>query len=740
MSIVAIGVCSAIFFSSQSYASDNECKDAKVIFARGSGGQVGQTDEFVKFRDGLKERLSLGDNAFYELGDGGRGGYQYPAVGIGDWSNGNLIGAAFSSGMANDYGHSVEEGVNELKAYLGNLHLDCPATKIVLGGYSQGAQVMGQSLDQLSPEIRSKVTFVALFGDPKLYLPEGGVQLAAPFDPPPACKNGRVASPWRRNIENCWIYHGALGARKPYLPQDMIQKVGAWCVTGDPICGSFENIHIPSYHDQYREADGPIDQATYEIAVRLDAEGMAANLLPDMGDSTAIPPDVIFVIDSEAATFRENHFKAVEQPLMVAIAEKVMSMGGGVGMNMYGRTCGNHLMGHISQPIEMFTEFYGYLGILPDYCTDELAWGGPTLDSTLYFTKSWFDWSQRNTQKLFVIISDSPYSELATLASYRQISQMADNFYIYPLVPQEARASYANLNIDGGQTVILDDYDIDKLINGHTLHPQVKPLFDSPDYKALPGQTITFGAEKSIMYDDEIVEYQWDFGDGDSSVSADPVVEHVYSTTFEGPVRLTVLTKSGLQKSATATVVVQEESFFLPPLDAPENLRVHSVSGGAHLTWAQNQQADRWLITINGIPLGYADKSTVLITDLERRHNNTFAVYGVTADGDTGDKAEVILRATTTGSSNLGIDIWSDIPDGSASEDTAVDVSNPYLSPVPQTTQKTALDVLGSMQFPRDTKVAVAGDNRSSVVWLWIALIVSGLIVGCVCILWRVKL
>lgn len=646
--------------------------------------------------------------------------------------------------MANDYGNSVKEGVNELKAYLTDLYTSCPVTKVVLGGYSQGAQVMGQSLEQLTPEVRNNITFVALFGDPKLYLPEGGVQLSTPFDPPPACKDSRIASSWRRNIENCWIYSGTLGARKPYLPQDMVQKVGAWCVTGDPICGALENIHIPSYHDQYRITDGPIDQAAYEIAVRLDVEGMAANLLPDIDDSAAIPPDVIFLIDAETATIRQNHFRTVEQPLMVAIAEKVISMGGSVGMNMYGRTCGNHLSGHIGQPIEVFTEFYDYLDISPDCSLNESTWSGSTLDGTLNFTKSWFEWPPRNTQKLFVILSDSPYSKPITLASYRNVSQITGNFYIYPLVPEGARSSYANLNIDGGQTVILDDYDVNKLINGHTLHPQVKPIFDSPDYKALPGQAITFSAEKSIVYDDEIVEYQWDFGDGVTFVSTEPIAEHTYSTVFEGVARLTVLTKSGLRKSTTANVTVQEESAFKPVLDAPKNLRVHATAhDSARLTWAQNKQADRWLVTLDGIPLGYTDKSTVRITDVERQRSNTFAVYGVTTDGEVGEKAEAVLDAAQVrgGMGSVGTQNNSAAnTKGSAAVAGLLTVgttSSVQTLSLPGIVQNSPANILDTTTLPTEHRHGAATNKNSN--FLWIIFIVGVLTLSGVAIRYGIK-
>jgi cutinase len=44
---------------------------------------------------------------------------------------------------------------------------NCPKTKIVLGGYSQGAAVMDLTSHQLSPQVANHVAAVALFGNPE---------------------------------------------------------------------------------------------------------------------------------------------------------------------------------------------------------------------------------------------------------------------------------------------------------------------------------------------------------------------------------------------------------------------------------------------------------------------------------------------------------------------------------------------------------------------------------------------
>ncbi|MEV7739122.1 cutinase family protein [Streptomyces sp. NPDC088921] len=67
------------------------------------------------------------------------------------------------------YGTSVADGVAMTKAVL-EAHAKCSGEKIVLAGYSQGAEVVRRALASVSPEVRARVSGIALFGDPILDL------------------------------------------------------------------------------------------------------------------------------------------------------------------------------------------------------------------------------------------------------------------------------------------------------------------------------------------------------------------------------------------------------------------------------------------------------------------------------------------------------------------------------------------------------------------------------------------
>ena len=66
-----------------------------------------------------------------------------------------------------DYVNSARAGAADAVAHVQGTAGNCPKTKIVLGGYSQGAAVMDLTSHQLSPQVANHVAAVALFGNPE---------------------------------------------------------------------------------------------------------------------------------------------------------------------------------------------------------------------------------------------------------------------------------------------------------------------------------------------------------------------------------------------------------------------------------------------------------------------------------------------------------------------------------------------------------------------------------------------
>ncbi|HEU0192437.1 MAG TPA: cutinase family protein [Mycobacterium sp.] len=127
-------------------ASADGCPDAEVVFARGTSeppgiGRVG--DAFV---GSLRSRTSMNVGTY---------AVNYPA-------SYNFATAA--------------EGANDASGHIQYMIDNCPGTRLVLGGYSQGAAVIdiltaapigGFGFNQpLSPEAADHIAAVALFGNP----------------------------------------------------------------------------------------------------------------------------------------------------------------------------------------------------------------------------------------------------------------------------------------------------------------------------------------------------------------------------------------------------------------------------------------------------------------------------------------------------------------------------------------------------------------------------------------------
>ena len=114
------------------------CPDAEVVFARGTGEPPGVGGTGQAFIDALTAQVSGRSVGVYPV--------NYPAT--------------------NDYINSARAGAADADAHIGNTVASCPNTKMVLGGYSQGAAVMDLTTNQLPAPVQSRVAAVVLFGNP----------------------------------------------------------------------------------------------------------------------------------------------------------------------------------------------------------------------------------------------------------------------------------------------------------------------------------------------------------------------------------------------------------------------------------------------------------------------------------------------------------------------------------------------------------------------------------------------
>ncbi len=139
-------------------ASAQPCSDVEVIFARGTGEPPGVGGVGQSFIDALRSTA------------GGKSISVYP---VNYAASGN-----FTDTMA--FAQTVVDGIRDAGAHVQSTAAACPDTRIVLGGYSQGAAVAGFVTSAEVPpgvpaafvpqplplEVADHVAAVALFGKP----------------------------------------------------------------------------------------------------------------------------------------------------------------------------------------------------------------------------------------------------------------------------------------------------------------------------------------------------------------------------------------------------------------------------------------------------------------------------------------------------------------------------------------------------------------------------------------------
>ena len=132
-------------------ASAQPCPDIQVVFARGTGEPPGVGPTGQAFVDALRPQVGEKSFEIYPV--------NYPATD--QWATG-------------------ADGIRDAGAHVVSMAGNCPKTQMVLGGFSQGAAVMGfvtsaavpDGVDPatvpkpLQPEVADHVTAVVLFGLP----------------------------------------------------------------------------------------------------------------------------------------------------------------------------------------------------------------------------------------------------------------------------------------------------------------------------------------------------------------------------------------------------------------------------------------------------------------------------------------------------------------------------------------------------------------------------------------------
>lgn len=235
----------------------DECVDVLLLFARGSGQNKDHFeitrpfgDEFSKFE---KESYAFFNwnaqyfndrypNITYKAvslhdfpGKYDPVGYKAVEVGYNTINKASNTANADASWIPGEYRDSVKHGTAEAIGFLKDQVQKCPDQYYMVGGYSQGAQVMGDALFGLDTSEQAKVLGAGLFGDPKYIGYKDGISM-----------------PWRRG-EAKNNDHGMLEPRLPYIPSDLERRTVSWCLKKDIVCAGWSAFGKESSHSSYAQ-------------------------------------------------------------------------------------------------------------------------------------------------------------------------------------------------------------------------------------------------------------------------------------------------------------------------------------------------------------------------------------------------------------------------------------------------------------------------------------------------------
>ena len=619
------------------------CDDVKFVFARGSGSDLNSTDATAwhEALDNMFRGTKLYYN-FYELGSKEQNGHQYQATAVSDSIGGyfNLIGAAVGGGDSFAYGDSVNEGVAELQNYVEKTNQACPHTKFVLGGYSQGAQVISKAISSsLIPA--DNLIYAATFGDPKIYLPEGAPKRGTV---PDACK-GENLSDYRAYAPNCYDYEGILGSYRPYEPSQYYGKVGVWCHDKDIMCSTKSSLddHLNYASEKlYLHASFVIANKIFEAFPAETTSG--ANTRIKFNQDTVIMLDTTGSMESMIDTYKAE---------AINLARETLDKGGHIALVEY-RDLHDPFLPVIHCDLDTCTleDFEREIAKL------QAEGGGDSPESYLscvYYTLGQVHW-HKGANKTIIGISDAGYHDpdrngiTKKMVIARTLS--IDPVNLYMITPETD--AYAEITSATGGAVFssAEDY------SNSTQYILNRPIatLESDNYFGLVGDTLTFDASASTATT-TIDHYEWDLDfDGEFEIIGDnPIATHTYNTPTSGFVQVKVVDSQGYSSTMSANVSIEEN------LEAPatiNNTNTETLDDTTHKVSFSTENAEKTLVSLNDTILGFTTENSLTVSNVEYASQLTLTPYS--SSGTRGASSTVTLgfkiRPTKTNLHNLNID------------------------------------------------------------------------------------
>lgn len=580
MCIAAIGAILVAQFSFVS-AEQQACSDVFVVFARGSGQPPPSNDpkdldnkkELATFFNEIKARTPA--NVSVETRE-----LEYPAAGgplpgsFPIWLNAELPWNA-----AGTYYTSVTTGVANLNTLLNEQVRQCPDQKFILGGYSQGAHVVGDTLYMLGEVIKNNIVYVGLFGDPKFRVDS----YAARGD-------------YKRMLG------GILEARNTDFPFEFNSKLQSWCKEGDGICEDNVKVEIEnkSLHNTYSASEIPMAANHASQLLKQHFTGYQfKSIHPGL---MAEKLDVMYVVDT-TATMQGVVNNLVANTSYITSQTIGLGTDTRIGLVQYNDSidgCGIKKPETLLDLTSNFSQFAGYFSFLSASC------GGSSGDDTyggLWKAIHGQAWRSDARKVIILLAGNTPNNPDKFNAGINESgivdAAKAAGITIYSVIRGDSAIQKSThlplIEKTGGKIIFMKSgitseylkmYDNLALILTDMPNLPVAKLF--VDGSSKPGYPLNFNAGGSYDPNGAIVRYDWDFNnDGNyEETTTSPLVAHTFANSYDGLVTVQVFSADGGSAIASTSVSVNVSNIVKQAPLTPNNVVANlNPDGSISLSW-----------------------------------------------------------------------------------------------------------------------------------------------------------
>lgn len=564
------------------------CPDFVFVGARGSGetGDYGAALQglgptvFLLY-DALHSRVvAAGKSMDLEV-------VHYPAVAV-DGINGILKALHFGKAYDDSVKSGVADAQSRISAKLSSLPVGC-STRLVISGYSQGAQVVGEVMTALPDATKARIVGSALFGDP-YFNGDDSVADFSDYDP---------------------NHHGSLSQRALW-GNTTSQDVASYCHNGDPICNLSKKLvslfgqtlfvrdvkHI--YDVTHSRGEGIFDEHT-NYPSRGDVSDGADHLaaLMDLGAPPApdAPTDVVFVIDSTGSM--SGTIASVETNV-VSLVQTIAAHSSNYRFALvdYKDDPGNDSPYQSRVDVPFTTDTAAFSTGVQSITA---SGGGDTPESVYSGVMSALQLPWRaGVKKSVIVIGDAPGKDPEPVTGYTLSTVVTKAFavdpaqvYSVPVTTDPSATSFMKAISDGTGGTVTDGSDpatfvsqLEKALTQAGVAPSASVTTDST---AVAGQSVAISARGTkATAADPVVAYDWNFGEGTPAGSYDTtspsaVLTHGFARPGSYTIAVRARTRSGLAGLATTSIDVTSAPSTQP--GPPTTLAGTVTAGTAVLTW-----------------------------------------------------------------------------------------------------------------------------------------------------------